>query len=186
MFIESHFVIFVWFRNVSHLAEAHAAPLLNNNNSTTAVNKPRWGGSDMCPRCNKAVFMAEKVMGAGKVSRILQDPFTEFFFFVFLSNASSINKLNQFTRKMTMRKFNKMSHQSTTAYKTMMYYYKSQLISKISSFSSINLHCVCSKSYNTDKNECKYHHVMLITLSYHLSLSSIAPGRFSRLHPVSA
>lgn len=53
-------------KNVSHLAEAHAAPLLNNNNSTSTSNKPRWGGSDICPRCNKAVFMAEKVMGAGK------------------------------------------------------------------------------------------------------------------------
>eukprot|EP00106_Octopus_bimaculoides_P014719 XP_014782161.1 PREDICTED: cysteine and glycine-rich protein 1-like [Octopus bimaculoides] len=40
-------------KNVSHLAEAHAAPIL----STNGTAKPRWGGCDMCPRCNKAVYM---------------------------------------------------------------------------------------------------------------------------------
>ncbi|CAI9743286.1 muscle LIM protein Mlp84B isoform X3 [Octopus vulgaris] len=53
-------------KNVSHLAEAHAAPILSTNGTATA--KPRWGSSDMCPRCNKAVYMAEKVIGAGKLA----------------------------------------------------------------------------------------------------------------------
>ncbi|GAB1609984.1 cysteine and glycine-rich protein 1-like [Argonauta hians] len=51
-------------KNVSHLAEAHAAPILATNG--VAHTKLRLGGSDVCHRCSKAVYMAEKVSGAGK------------------------------------------------------------------------------------------------------------------------
>ena len=29
---------------------------------------PKFGGSNVCPRCGKSVYAAEKVMGAGSVS----------------------------------------------------------------------------------------------------------------------
>ena len=35
--------------------------------STNSKSSQRFGGSDRCPRCSKAVYAAEKVMGAGKV-----------------------------------------------------------------------------------------------------------------------
>ena len=30
-------------------------------------SKPRWGGGEYCPRCNKQVYIAERKQGAGNV-----------------------------------------------------------------------------------------------------------------------
>lgn len=55
-------------RNVSSYAVAQAAPLLEQDN-----RKPgNYGSSDMCGRCGQAVFFAEKVMGGGGVSILLE------------------------------------------------------------------------------------------------------------------
>merc|ERR1712071_152283 len=48
--------------NIPHLAQAHVAPLINGNRST-GVRK--YGSKDTCPRCGRAVYMAEKMMGGG-------------------------------------------------------------------------------------------------------------------------
>uniref|UniRef100_K1R5L1 Muscle LIM protein Mlp84B n=1 Tax=Magallana gigas TaxID=29159 RepID=K1R5L1_MAGGI len=45
--------------NVSHYSEAQGAPLINQG-------KPKWGGTDGCPRCGKAVYFAEEVRALGK------------------------------------------------------------------------------------------------------------------------
>jgi len=34
--------------------------------SSTAAARPRWGGAEICPRCNKSVFIAELMRGAGR------------------------------------------------------------------------------------------------------------------------
>merc|ERR1712071_751049 len=47
---------------MGHLAQAHVAPLINGNRST-GVRK--YGSKDTCPRCGRAVYMAEKMMGGG-------------------------------------------------------------------------------------------------------------------------
>lgn len=41
-------------------------PTTNPNPSKLAQ---KFGGSDKCPRCGKSVYAAEKVMGAGSVSK---------------------------------------------------------------------------------------------------------------------
>lgn len=50
--------------NVPHTAQAYvapkSAPVVPNNG-----NRPKFGGNDVCPRCNKVVYMAEKMMGGG-------------------------------------------------------------------------------------------------------------------------
>lgn len=40
------------------------------NNPNTSKFAQKLGGSDVCPRCSKAVYAAEKVIGAGNVSRL--------------------------------------------------------------------------------------------------------------------
>ncbi|KAK3103841.1 hypothetical protein FSP39_022365 [Pinctada imbricata] len=50
--------------NVSHLAQAQAAPLVNGSNG--APPKKSWGGTDACPRCGKAVYFAEEARALGK------------------------------------------------------------------------------------------------------------------------
>lgn len=55
-------------RNVSSYAVAQAAPLLEQDNRRPG----NYGSSDMCGRCGKAVFFAEKVMGGGGVSILLE------------------------------------------------------------------------------------------------------------------
>ena len=68
--------------NIPATAQAFIAPKLssptskenvigsvNNNNNNQVRNK--WGGSDICARCGKAVYMAEKMMGGGAVSYLL-------------------------------------------------------------------------------------------------------------------
>merc|ERR1712079_228601 len=34
--------------------------------AVTTNGKPRWGGAEVCPRCDKSVFIAELMRGAGK------------------------------------------------------------------------------------------------------------------------
>ncbi|KAG9352108.1 hypothetical protein JZ751_020521 [Albula glossodonta] len=41
-------------------------PQRQSTNSNPSKFAQRFGGSDRCPRCSKAVYAAEKVMGAGK------------------------------------------------------------------------------------------------------------------------
>uniref|UniRef100_A0A8W8JHW9 LIM zinc-binding domain-containing protein n=2 Tax=Magallana gigas TaxID=29159 RepID=A0A8W8JHW9_MAGGI len=50
-------------QNVSSYAVAQAAPLLEQDNRRPG----NYGSSDMCCRCGKAVFFAEKVMGGGGI-----------------------------------------------------------------------------------------------------------------------
>ncbi|RXN05482.1 cysteine and glycine-rich 1 [Labeo rohita] len=38
------------------------------NNPNTSKFAQKFGGSDVCPRCSKAVYAAEKVIGAGNVA----------------------------------------------------------------------------------------------------------------------
>ncbi|AWP01170.1 cysteine and glycine-rich protein 3 (cardiac LIM protein)-like [Scophthalmus maximus] len=40
-------------------------------NSNPAKSSQKFGGADRCPRCTKAVYAAEKVMGAGKHCSLL-------------------------------------------------------------------------------------------------------------------
>lgn len=60
--------------NIPATAQAYIAPKItaqtNSNSSIKQTNgsKPKWGGADICPRCGKAVYMAEKMMGGGSVS----------------------------------------------------------------------------------------------------------------------
>lgn len=49
----------IFCSNVSHYSEAQGAPLINQG-------KPKWGGTDGCPRCGKAVYFAEEVRALGK------------------------------------------------------------------------------------------------------------------------
>lgn len=64
---------------VDHRAQAYVAPLkkplVQSNTENTEVPavklpeaikvKPKWGGADICPRCNKSVFIAELMRAAG-------------------------------------------------------------------------------------------------------------------------
>lgn len=52
--------------NVPATAQAYAAPL-SNGGDVKPVSKPKYGSTDICPRCSKTVYFAEKVMGAGKI-----------------------------------------------------------------------------------------------------------------------
>lgn len=49
--------------NIPAVAQAHVAPL--KAPLVQKSSQPRWGGADVCPRCGKAVYMAEKMMGGG-------------------------------------------------------------------------------------------------------------------------
>jgi len=68
---------------VDHKAQAYIAPLkkqplaqstvqnkplppVNGVTGGVAKTKPKWGGAEICPRCNKSVFIAELMRGAGK------------------------------------------------------------------------------------------------------------------------
>lgn len=73
---------------VDHRAVAHVAPkkplVPSNSNSsltppvkppvvggvvkvaTKSATKPKWGGAEVCPRCDKSVFIAELMRAAGK------------------------------------------------------------------------------------------------------------------------
>uniref|UniRef100_A0A8B9HTT8 Cysteine and glycine-rich protein 1 n=1 Tax=Astyanax mexicanus TaxID=7994 RepID=A0A8B9HTT8_ASTMX len=43
----------------------HAQPHQPTNNPNSSKFAQRCGGSEICPRCSKAVYAAEKVIGAG-------------------------------------------------------------------------------------------------------------------------
>lgn len=49
----------IFCSNVSHYSEAQGAPLMNQG-------KPKWGGTDGCPRCGKPVYFAEEMRALGK------------------------------------------------------------------------------------------------------------------------
>jgi len=59
---------------VDHKAAAYVAPTrrtlaeANGNMAKKAPKaaKPKWGGAETCPRCEKSVFIAELMRGAGK------------------------------------------------------------------------------------------------------------------------
>ncbi|RWS14992.1 Cysteine and glycine-rich protein 2-like protein [Dinothrombium tinctorium] len=57
--------------NIPATAQAFVAPKspstppVKNGTATANGNKPKFGGADICPRCGKAVYMAEKMMGGG-------------------------------------------------------------------------------------------------------------------------
>ncbi|XP_053281292.1 cysteine and glycine-rich protein 3 [Pleuronectes platessa] len=48
------------------LRSHESKPKPATTNSDPSKGQQKFGGSDRCPRCSKAVFAAEKVMGAGK------------------------------------------------------------------------------------------------------------------------
>ena len=72
--------------NIPKTAQAYLAPVAdkmanlqldgeNGNANTgdtattpTSRSRPKWGGGDYCPRCDKQVFIAEKMAAAGHVS----------------------------------------------------------------------------------------------------------------------
>uniref|UniRef100_A0A3B5M5E9 Cysteine and glycine-rich protein 3 (cardiac LIM protein) n=1 Tax=Xiphophorus couchianus TaxID=32473 RepID=A0A3B5M5E9_9TELE len=45
----------------------NSKPRQASSNPNASKFSQKFGGSDHCPRCSKAVYAAEKVMGAGKV-----------------------------------------------------------------------------------------------------------------------
>lgn len=73
--------------NIPATAQAFIAPKITNGNTITighgntngstgslnTINNNKWGGPDICPRCGKVVYMAEKMMGGGAVSIITFD-----------------------------------------------------------------------------------------------------------------
>ena len=69
----------LYFSNVPHTAEAYIAPVteqvgdlaLNSQDRTDGYQRgsaQMWKGGDICPRCEKQVFIAEKRQAAGNVS----------------------------------------------------------------------------------------------------------------------
>ena len=55
--------MFCCFRNVSHLAQAQVPSQLANGGDT--------GNNEVCARCGRAVFFAERVAGMGQVRLLL-------------------------------------------------------------------------------------------------------------------
>ncbi|RWS22477.1 Cysteine and glycine-rich protein 2-like protein, partial [Leptotrombidium deliense] len=54
--------------NIPTTAQAYVAPKVTSTQPVKnghANGKPKFGGAEVCQRCNKAVYMAEKMMGAG-------------------------------------------------------------------------------------------------------------------------
>ncbi|CAG2115482.1 unnamed protein product, partial [Medioppia subpectinata] len=54
--------------NIPATAQAFIAPKRGPPSpqpQTNGTNRPVFGGADVCPRCGKAVYMAEKMMGGG-------------------------------------------------------------------------------------------------------------------------
>jgi cysteine/glycine-rich protein len=52
--------------NIPATAQAFIAPKAGPPSPVAQTNgKPKWGATELCPRCGKAVYMAEKMMGGG-------------------------------------------------------------------------------------------------------------------------
>jgi len=51
--------------NIPQTAQAHVAPRQGPPLEQGDKSIPRYGVTDICPRCGKAVYMAEKMMGGG-------------------------------------------------------------------------------------------------------------------------
>ena len=69
-FLDAAHLCFV-FSNVSTLAQAQAAPLMDDGAS-------RFGGGDnVCQHCGKAVFFAEQALGGNKVYILFVEPFIQ-------------------------------------------------------------------------------------------------------------
>ena len=47
------------------------ASYLSGGSRPSGSGSSKFGGSDGCPRCGKPVYMAEKIVGAGKVSELV-------------------------------------------------------------------------------------------------------------------
>ncbi|MED6234208.1 Cysteine and glycine-rich protein 3 [Ataeniobius toweri] len=50
--------------------QQNSKPPQTSSNPNASKFSQKFGGSDRCPRCSKAVYAAEKVMGAGKVGTV--------------------------------------------------------------------------------------------------------------------
>lgn len=78
--------------NIPSCPQAFLAPKLSPTSKENVISsanaisdnsvRNRWGGADVCARCGKPVYMAEKMMGGGSVSlctllrvRLTQDTF---------------------------------------------------------------------------------------------------------------
>ena len=57
-------VMFCPCRNVPHTAQAYVAP---HHSGDAARKMPKIGGGDICARCGKTVYLAEKKQAAGQV-----------------------------------------------------------------------------------------------------------------------
>ena len=58
----AHYVLLC--RNVPHTAQAYVAP---HHSGDAARKMPKIGGGDICARCGKTVYLAEKKQAAGQV-----------------------------------------------------------------------------------------------------------------------
>ena len=61
------------YRNVPETAKAYMAPKIESRPPSSNSNHsdgPKLGGPDICPRCNKIVYLAEKMAAGGKVITI--------------------------------------------------------------------------------------------------------------------
>ena len=65
------------FSNVPHTAQAYLVQGMKNThigdgdageNGSSEKPRPKWGGGEYCPRCDKQVYIAERKQGAGNVS----------------------------------------------------------------------------------------------------------------------
>jgi len=53
--------------NVPQTAQAYVAPSMNAARPVSSGIKPKFGGADLCRRCGKAVYIAEKMLGGGGI-----------------------------------------------------------------------------------------------------------------------
>lgn len=98
MLQDIYITIVFHFSNISSYAKAQVAPLLENGSNgsnsvrhnasnTSSIHKSSgndsgsggrsYGGTEVCRRCSKAVYMAERMIGAGAVSVVFLYLFTQ-------------------------------------------------------------------------------------------------------------
>ena len=66
------------FSNIPHTAQAYLVKTMKNThigdgdgeNGSSDKPRPKWGGGEYCPRCDKQVYIAERKQGAGNVRSI--------------------------------------------------------------------------------------------------------------------